>query len=692
MAPKKSLCTNALLLVAIANAAGANARTQDLEEILVEAQREHDSYAVTRTRSATKTDTPLRDVPQSVSVVTARLIQDQSMQNLADVARYVPGAGMAQGEGNRDTIILRGNSSTADFFVDGVRDDVEYFRDIYNVNRVEVLKGPNAMIFGRGGAGGVVNRVTRQAGWDRVGEVSLQGGSWNNARVSADLGGPVNDRVAARVTGMYEDSESYRDGVKLERHGINPTAAVQLSDNTQLRLGYEYYDYDRTADRGIPSLSGRPYEVDESTFFGDPDKSPTEATVNIATVVLDHEFSDTVSLRNRTLYGDYNKFYQNVFPGAIDATATTVAISAYNNEQLRENIFNQTDLLFSLDSGPLKHRLLAGAEFGRQVTDNFRNTGYFNDTTTTVQAPLSDPTISVPVTFRQSETDADNHGEATVAALYIQDQVEFSQHFQAVLGVRYDRFEMDFRNNRTGDKFESSDDLFSPRVGLIYKPTDPLSIYASYSKTYAPRSGAQMTSLNLTNESLDPEEFENVELGMKWDARENLSLTAAVFQLDRTNVVIPDPNDPTLSILVDGQRTEGVELGVSGQINEAWSIQGGYAYQDGELTDQLGGNRLAQLPKHVASLWNKYDFGNSFSAGLGIIHQTEMFAAADNLVTLPGFTRVDAALFYTLSERLRMQVNVENVLDEQYYANAHSNNNITPGSPVAVRASLTANF
>jgi len=692
MAPKKSLCTNALLLVAMASAAGADARTQDLEEILVEAQRQHESYAVTRTRSATRTDTPLRDVPQSVSVVTARLIQDQSMQNLADVARYVPGAGMAQGEGNRDTIILRGNSSTADFFVDGVRDDVEYFRDIYNVNRVEVLKGPNAMIFGRGGAGGVVNRVTRQAGWDRVGEVSLQAGSWSNGRLSADLGGPVNDKVAARVTGMYEDSESYRDGVKLERHGINPTAAVQLSDNTQLRLGYEYYDYDRTADRGIPSLNGRPYEVDESTFFGDPDKSPTEATVNIATVVLDHEFSDTVSLRNRTLYGDYNKFYQNVFPGAIDATATTVAISAYNNEQLRENVFNQTDLLFSLDSGRVKHRFLAGAELGRQVTDNFRNTGYFNDTATTVQAPLSDPTISVPVTFRQSATDADNHGEATIAALYIQDQVEFSQHFQAVLGVRYDSFEMDFRNNRTGDKFESSDDLISPRVGLIYKPTDPLSIYASYSKTYVPRSGAQLTSLNLTNQALDPEEFDNVELGVKWDARENLSLTAAVFQLDRTNVVIPDPDDPTLSILVDGQRTEGVELGVSGQIGEAWSIQGGYAYQDGELTDQLGGNRLAQLPKHVASVWNKYEFGNSFSAGLGIIHQTEMFAAADNLVTLPGFTRVDAALFYRLSERLRMQVNVENVLDEEYYANAHSNNNITPGSPVAVRASLTASF
>jgi catecholate siderophore receptor len=662
-----------------------------MPKISVEAT-ELDAYKAPESRSATKTDTALRDVPQSVSVVTRALIQDQSMQSLADVARYVPGAGMAQGEGNRDTIILRGSSSTSDFFVDGVRDDVEYFRDLYNVDRVEALKGPNAMIFGRGGAGGVINRVTRQADWDRVREVSLQGGSWSNARATFDVGDAVNETVALRLTGMYQDSESYRDGFDLEGFGVNPTVAFRLGDNTVLRASYEYYDYDRIADRGIPSLDGRPYEVDSSTFFGDPDVSTTNATVNIATVVLDHSFSDNVTLRNRTVYGDYDKFYQNVFPGAIDPAVTTVTISAYNNAQQRENLFNQTDLTFSLNTGVITHRMLAGIELGRQVTDNFRNTGFFNDTDLTVQAPLSDPTISVPVTFRQSATDADNHGKATIAAVYLQDQIEFSEHFQAVLGLRFDQFDMDFRNNRTATDLETSDDLLSPRAGLIYKPIEPVSIYASYSMTYVPRAGAQLASLNPTNEALDPEEFENIELGAKWDVSENLALTAAVFQLDRTNVVIPNPTDPTLSILVKGQTNKGVELGVTGRIGDAWSIQGGYAYQDGELTAALGGLRLAQLPEHVVSLWNKYEFNSQWSAGLGLIHQTEMFAAADNAVALPSFTRVDAGLFYSPSPRWRAQVNVENLLDENYYANANNNNNITPGSPLAVRAVVTVNF
>lgn len=663
-----------------------------LPKVTVTARYEPEGYQANRSRTATKTDTPLLDVPQSVSVITGDLIRDQSMQSLADVARYVPGAGMAQGEGNRDTIILRGNASTADFFLDGVRDDIEYFRDLYNVDRVEVLKGPNAMIFGRAGAGGVVNRVTRQAQWDSQREVTLQGGSWDNRRATFDLGDGLSDTIAARVTGMYEDSDSYRDGVELERVGVNPTAAIHIGEDTQLRLSYEYFDYDRTADRGIPSLDGRPFQTDESTFFGDPEQSPTNATVNLFTVTVDHAISESVHLRNRTMYADYDKFYQNIFPGAVNVAAGTVQITAYNNEQLRENLFNQTDLLFSFDIGSIHHRFLAGVELGEQVTDNFRETGYFNDTTTSIQAPLDDPTISVPVTFRQSTTDADNHGRATSVAVYVQDQIEFSPQFEAVLGLRFDRFEMDFRNNRTGERLDSTDDLLSPRAGLIYKPVEPVSIYASYSMTYVPRAGAQLTSLNASNEALDPEEFENLEIGAKWDVRPGLSLTAALFRLDRTNVVIPDPEDPTVSILVDGQRTEGFEFGVSGHVSDKWSIQGGYAWQEGELTEALGGNRLAQLPKHVASLWNRYDLTPQWGLGLGIMHQTEMYAAADNAVTLPEFTRVDAAVFFTASERLQLQLNVENLLDAEYYPNAHNNNNITPGSPRAVRAGVIAHF
>jgi catecholate siderophore receptor len=569
---------------------------------------------------------------------------------------------------------------------------VEYFRDLYNVDRVEALKGPNAMIFGRGGAGGVINRVTRQAQWDRVREATVEGGSWQHGRATFDIGDGVGDRLALRLTGVYENSEGFRDGFELERRGVNPTAAIQLGEDTMLRLSYEYFDYDRTADRGIPSLAARPFATDPSTFFGDPDLSMTRATVNQAAIALEHYFSDEVMLRNRTLYADYDKFYQNVFPGAVNAGAGTVAISAYNNEQLRENLFNQTDLEFAFQTGSVGHRMLAGLELGEQVTDNFRNTGFFNDVATSYQAPLSDPTISVPVTFRQSATDADNHGRATIAAAYLQDQIELSPRFEAVLGLRYDRFDMDFRNNRTGQRFESRDDLLSPRAGLIFKPAVPVSLYASYSMAYIPRAGAQLNSLNLSNQALDPEEFENTEVGVKWDLREGLALTAALFRLDRTNVVIPDPNQPGESLLVDGQRSEGFELGVSGRIRDNWSIQGGYAWQDGELTEALGGTRLAQLPRHAVSLWNRLDLTPRWSAGLGVIHQTRMYAAADNAVTLPGFTRVDAGVYFRPGDRLRLQLNVENLLDDTYYPNAHNNNNISPGSPFAVRVGVTANF
>jgi catecholate siderophore receptor len=693
-----TILSTATVHAAMGDDAAANAPTP-LPKVTVVAEHESDGYLIDGSRSATKTDTALIDVPQAVSVVTRDLMQDQAMQSLMDVARYVPGAGMAQGEGNRDTIILRGNSSTSDFFLDGVRDDVEYFRDLYNLDRVEILKGPNAMIFGRGGAGGVVNRVTRQANWQPVRELSLQGGSWDNRRATFDFGDAMTDGIAARITGVYEDSESYRDGFELERKGINPTAAFAIGEATVLRFSYEYYDYDRVADRGIPSLAAPtavdgPFRTDESTFFGDPGQSPTSATVNQASMTIDHAFNDDVHLRNRTVYADYDKFYQNVYAGgAVDPATNLVPLAAYNNQQLRENFFNQTDLTFSARTGPVGHEFLVGMELGEQTTDNARMTGLFNGTDAAFLVPADDPRVSVPVTFAPIETDNTNHGTATIAALYVQDQLQLSQDWLAIVGLRYDSFEMDFRDRRgAGLDLESSDDLLSPRGGLIYKPAENVSLYASYSMTYVPRAGSQLASLAPTNAALDPEEFENFEVGAKWDLNPSLSLTAALFQLDRRNVAIPDPNDPTVSILVDGQRTEGLELGVSGRISESWSIQGGYAYQDGQLTDRAGGTTLAQLPKHVASMWNRYDITAAWGVGLGVVYQTEMFAASDNLVELPEFTRVDAGVFYTPSERLRMQVNVENLLDERYYPNAHNNNNITPGSPPAVRATVTASF
>ncbi len=657
-------------------------------------------YAVPSVSSGTRTATPLRDVPQAVSVVTSALIADQRMASMADVARYMPGVGFAQGEGNRDTPILRGNSSTSDFFVDGVRDDVQYFRDVYNVDRVEALKGPNAMIFGRGGVGGVINRVTRQADWSQAQEASLQFGSWNNKRFTADVGHGLNETVAVRATGLYENSDSYRDGFNVERYGINPTVAVRLSPVTTLRASYEHFHDARVADRGISSFDGRPVATDAGTFFGDPTQSPTNASVNVLSGVLEHRFTPRMTLTSRLSYGDYDKFYQNVFPGAVNATGTAVALAAYNNATVRQNFFSQTDLVVSARTGRIGHTLLAGAEVGRQNTRNFRQTGFFTGLGTNVTsftAPLTAPTVSVPVEFRQSATDADNQATTTIVSAYAQDQIALSSRIDAVVGMRVDRFDADVTNNRTSLAFASDDTLVSPRLALIYKPLRMLSVYTSYSLTYLPRAGEQLSSLSVTNQALDPEEFRNYEVGAKWDLARSFSLTTALYRLDRGNVVVADPNDPTLSLLADAQRTKGLELGVNGFVTRDWSVAGGYAYQEGELTRSISasaqaGATLAQLPRHSISLWNKYEFTPRIAAALGVIHRGEVFTSIDNRVRLPRWTRVDAGLYYNVTPMWRAQLNIENLLDAAYFLNAHNNTNITPGSPRAVRLALTTRF
>jgi catecholate siderophore receptor len=697
----------ASVLAAAQNApdpAAASAPPKTLPKVVVSADQPEGYKA--DVSASLRTDTLLRDEPASVTVVTRKSIDDQNMQNLADVVRYVPGIGIAQGEGNRDNPVFRGSSSSSDLFIDGMRDDIEYYRDLYNIERVEALKGPNGMLFGRGGVGGVINRVSKQAGFDTFRSATLQGGSYSNGRVSLDLNQPFSDSVALRLNTMYENSDTYRDDVSLERYGINPTMTLRTSEDTRITFGAEYFHDERTADRGVSSFAGRPLETDPSEFFGDPAQSETHSTVKAISALFEHQFSDRLTLRNRTRYADYDKFYQNVYPGVVNAAGTDVQILAYNNAMQRDNLFNQTDLLFSLESGALKHSLLAGVELGRQVTDNFRNTGFFDTispTTTSINVPLSDPRTTLPVSFRQSATDADNHGVAKIAAAYVQDQIEFSPHWLATLGLRYDNFQVDFDNHRSGATFSSDDGLLSPRAGIIFKPIEPVSLYASYSLSYQPRAGAQLSSLNLTNEALDPEEFTNYEVGAKWDFLPGLAFTAALYNLERTNVAIADPLDPTRSILIDGQRVKGIELGIAGNITQAWSVMGAYAYQDGEVLNNqsatvLKGARLAALPENTFSLWNRYDINPMWGVGLGLIYRDTVLAATENLatpavnVTLPSYTRVDAAVFFTLNARLRAQLNVENLFDEEYFASANSNTNITPGSPLAARVSVIATF
>ncbi|MFC0678839.1 TonB-dependent receptor [Lysobacter korlensis] len=725
LSPLAGALALALSLPALAEPAPAAA---DLDAVRVYGQAQ--GYNVDATRTATKTTTALRDVPQAVTIITEDLIDDQAMTSMADVVRYVPGVGMAQGEGHRDAPIFRGNVSTSDFFIDGIRDDVQYLRDLYNVEHIEVLKGANSMIFGRGGSGGIINRVTKQANWLAHDELEFQFGSHGRRRGVADFGRPISPDAAFRVVALYENSDTFRDHVEIERFGINPTFAVRFGENTTATFGYEYFRDDRTTDRGVPSFQLRPLAVDVETFFGDPELSFSDFESHAFTATVEHEFGNGMTLRNATRIASYDKFYQNVYPGApsivggqrnlptVNADRTHLFLSAYNSGTDRENFFNQTDLV-KVFEGKVRHTVLVGAEIGRQETDNLRVNGFFASpdvrpciasatavvVTNTVCVPLANADGPVAVTFPQTAPGLDNTGTADIASVYIQDQIEFSPQWQAIIGARWDRFALDFTNNRanggTGERLETGDDLFSPRVGLIYKPSEPVSIYTSYSVAYTPRAGEQLNGLAANTRTTAPEKFENLEVGAKWDIRPDLSATIAAYRLDRTNVVVVNPFNARESILIDGQQTEGVELGIAGRVTEAWTVMGGYAYQEGYTLSTVdpGGpsagfidGQLAQLPHHSASLWNRYDFNPMWGVALGAVYRDEVFATTSNSVVLPSFTRVDAAVYLTLSDSVRMQLNVENLFDETYYASAHTNDNILPGAPRSVYLGVNLSF
>ena len=654
-------------------------------------------YATAYSTTATKTNTLLRDIPQSITVVTRELIRDQSMQSMADVARYVPGVGVSQGEGNRDALVFRGNRSTGDFFTDGVRDDVQYFRDLYNIERVEVLKGANGMIFGRGGSGGVINRVTKQAGWDPIREFSFEGGSFDKKRATVDVGHAINDVAAVRFNSMYENSGSYRNGVNLERFGISPTVTLKPSHQTNIILGMEHFQDHRTSDRGIPSLNGAPVNTSPSTFFGDPRRSKADVTVTSFNALIEHKFNSGFTFRNRTNYAMYDKFYQNVFANSA-VIAGSLNLAAYNDTSTRDNFFNQTDFSYNLNTGPINHTIAVGVEVGRQVTDNSRLNGYFNNNTSALalSVPLSSPITSDPITFGIRAVD--NHSVTRITSVYVQDQIVLLPQLHAIVGVRYDQFQVDFLKRTDNTQLKTDDGLLSPRLGLIYKPIEAISIYTSYSKAFAPRAAEQLTGLTVTTAALAPEKFTNLEAGIKWDILPALAFTTAVYQIDRTNVISVDPNNSAATFLTKGQVVQGVEAGLSGQITSAWRVMGGYAYQVGELlstsntTTARNGATLAELPRHTFSMWNRYDFTPVWGMGIGVIHRSDMFAALDNTVRAQGFTRVDAAIFARIDRRLRFQVNIENLLDTKYIAAVHNNNNMTPGSPIAVRASVVYNF
>ena len=672
----------------------------DIERITVRG-----AYFGKQNADSLKTPTLLVDVPQSLSVITNEQIEEQGFQSLADIMQYTPGASIGQGEGHRDQMTIRGQNTTADFFIDGLRDDVQYFRPLYNLERVEILRGANALLFGRGGGGGIVNRVTKTASTkDTFTALNANIDTFANTVIGVDHNLALDEDQALRINAFYEHLDNHRDEYHGQRFAINPTYSAALSDVTQLVLSYEYIDDDRVVDRGVPALNNKPLQGVSETFFGSPELNVTTLQAHVLRARLDHQLSDVWSISSTLQYADFDKLYQNLYPSGFDATQNTVTLDGYLDTTKRENLILQLNAVGQFETGSIEHTLLVGAEQGKQDTSNNRRDTLFaasNDDQITFA--FSDPLIIPDVSF--TDFVRDRASDVTFSSLFLQDEVKLTDHFIVVAGLRYDSFDITVNDilEAADGPTDGNDGLLgrkdtevSPRLGAIYKPNNDLSFYVSLSKSFLPRSGDQFLSLSPTSEALAPEEFENKELGMKWNLSDTLSFTTAVFEVSRENGTVTDPNNPENSIIT-GTKTKGFEIQFVGYITDEWQVNAGYSNIDADETGRvvngaLANRILSQVPETMFTVWNHYQLDDKWAFGLGLIYQSEQYASLNNTVELPDFTRVDAAVYYDISDDTKVQLNIENLFDEDYYPAAHNDNNISIGEPVNARLSMTYKF
>jgi catecholate siderophore receptor len=652
--------------------------------------------------NALKTPTPVIDVPQSLSITSAADISLRGFDSVGDIVDYTPGVNMNQGEGHRDAVVFRGILSTADFFVDGVRDDVQYYRSLYNVEQVEILRGPNALLFGRGGAGGVLNRVTKKA---EIGQdfnaYSLSLDTFGASEVYLDRNVAIDETTAFRVNAYVDTFENHRDFSDGSGYGVNPSFKFALSDQTTLDVSLEKIDYDRFIDRGIPSVDGKPVDALNDVVFGDSDLNKSEFESLSIRALLQHSFSDTLKGIFTASHIDYDKLYQNLYAKSYNATTNIATLDGYVDTTERQNLVLSGNLVAEFESGDIKHTLLFGAEYSSSDSENDRYTDVWGGSTlktfdangpfTTNGQGIDSTGAATSVSFPNSGLYDETTTDISVFSLYVQDEIELSDQLTVILGARFDSFDIEVEGqawNKGAGALENvtgsqKDEEFTPRAGIVYKLEENISLYASYSQTFVPQSGEQFA--NLGTPGLDPDEFTNLEAGMKWDIADDQSVTFAIF--DITQDLVEGTNNNS-SIVED--EIQGFEAQYLGRISDRWTVSAGYTYLTGEDSD---GDRPGELPKSSFSIWNSYQLNEKLGLGLGAIYQGESTPKGGAVKgTVPSFTRVDAAAYYQLSENLRLQLNVENLLDEDYYPHAYSTHQFTVGAPINATVSIKGTF
>jgi catecholate siderophore receptor len=669
----------------------AQENSSDPEEIIVKGKVLYSDQV-----TALKTPIPIIDVPQTLSIITDEDIRRQGFRDIGDIVRYTPGVNTSQGEGHRDSVVFRGVRSTADFYLDGVRDDVQYYRSLYNLEQVEILRGPNALLFGRGGTGGIINRVTKKAVLnDAFGSFDMGTDTFGAFDFAVDYNVQTSKNSALRINFHSDTLENHRDYYDGDRYGFNPTLRIQISPQTTLDLSYEHADHERFIDRGVPTLNGEPVEAFEEIVFGDTDTNLTTLRADIYRANVSHEFSDTQKGNLVVQYSDFAKMYKNYYASGYSGGDTFTA-DGYKDPTERTNLIISGNIVNEFQTGSAKHTLLVGAEIIDTENENYRYNTFF----ITTEDDNEEFNISRPINFGVNAAGVRTYNDFTadlksstesdieVTSFYIQDQIDVSDNFKIMLGGRFDTFDITVRDIKNGTSESREDEEVSPRAGLIFKPQENLSLYVSYSESFLPRSGEQFKSLSSSSARLDPDVFESTEIGVKWDIRENLSFTVSYFDSEQTQAVRDSDTGENSEIV--GLQVDGIELELKGQVTDRLYLALGYSDLDGETAK---GGEPREIPEQTASLWATYEVNDQFGIGLGITHQGESNIKNDKPgLILPDYTRVDFAAYYDLADDLSVQLNVENLTDELYFPHSHSTHQASVGEPLNARVSLRKRF
>ena len=655
----------------------------------------------------------LQNVPQSVTVVSKELMAAEANTRLADAMKNVPGITLNAGEGaaRGDTVNLRGFSAFNDFFLDGIRDAAVYTRDTFDIDSVEVIKGPSATLFGRGSTGGAINQVSKAPILSPLYSVAADFGTNHEYRASADIDIPLGATTAFRLNAMGESSDvADRDYVHNERWGVAPSLALGIGEDNSVVLAYLHQQENNDPDSGVPFVAGRPALVPREYYYGlASDRQTTED--DIGTVRFKHDFNPDVSVADTFRYARYEFNYQSNMPnfGSNVPSATTplddilVGRDAPGSAGTQTNLTNQTDLTARFTTGPIAQTLFTGVEFARQTNDLSRYNNPFNQNNNWIpETPLLNPGATEPLPGVQPITSQQNT-VAHSAAVYATDTIGITPYLDFVAGLRFDHFSADYVQYTwtTGAvlNLDHADNVTSPRAALIFKPTPQQSYYLSYGTSFDP--SAEALSLTTKTADLGPVKAKTYEAGAKTNWLDGkLATTAAVFRTEVDNAQTNDPENPTITVLNGDQRVDGLELGAHGYLAEHLEIVAGYTYLDGKTlssgTSAFVGQALPNVARNAANLWAEYELTDSWEIGAGGNWLGARFADSGQTATIPGYVVWNAMASYKLSGTLSLQLNVLNLTNKLYYDNSYytsaAENHVYPGAGRTAKLSIRATF